>query len=146
MEFQMSWYPTMDLSLLVRNLLSSWRTTTSNTQHPVLTTRKQMGKQKELYKLYKALLDYRNSPLHTGFSPGQMAEENVTHNIQTPITRTWQFQGAEAEILLRQECERKPVNISSRWASHDEVRGHLEESWSSDSSLDSQILCSQRWA
>ena len=48
---------------------------------------------------YKALLDYRNSPLDTGFSPAQLflgrtAENNVTDNIQTPATRTWQFQGA----------------------------------------------------
>ena len=87
--------------------------------------------------------------------PGQTAEDNVTNNIHTPTTRTWQFQGAscwnglssaEAEILLWQEGKQKPVDISSRWSSHDEIWGHLEESWSSDSSLDSQILCSQRWA
>ena len=30
------------------------KTTTSNTQHPVLTTRNQTGKQKELYKLSNA--------------------------------------------------------------------------------------------
>ena len=32
-----------------------------------------------------------------------------------------------------------------QWSSPDEVWGHLEESWCSDSSLDSQILCSQTW-
>ena len=67
--------------------------------------------------------------------PGQI--DDVADNIQTPTTRTLKLQGAsqrnglspsEAEILLRQKCERKPVDISSRRSSHDEVRGHLEES------------------
>ena len=92
---------------------------------------------------YKALLDYRNSPLDTGFSPAQLF---LGRRLKTtlPTTsklynqdRTWKFQGAsqrnnllpaEAEILLRQEGERKPVDISSRRSSHDEVRGHLEDS------------------
>ena len=79
---------------------------------------------------YKALLDYANSPLDTGFSPAQLflsrrLKNNVTDNIQTPTTRTWRFQGAShrnglssagAEILHRQEGKRKPVDISS-WRS-----------------------------
>ena len=78
--------------------------TTSSLYHPqangqaertVQTVKRLLVKAKDPYK---ALLDYRNSPLDTGFScstvPGQTVEDNVTNNIQTPTTRTWQFQGA----------------------------------------------------
>ena len=89
MEFQMSWYPTTDMSLLVRNLRSSWRIaqfvkdydikhTTSSPYHPqangqaertVQTVKRLLVKAKDPCK---ALLDYRNSPLDTGFSPAQL--------------------------------------------------------------------------
>ena len=109
-------------------LLNSLRTTTSNAQHPVRTTHKQMDKHKEqtvkrlLVKAkdpYKALLDYRNRPLDTERSPAQLF---LGRRLKTTLPTTFKLiqpghgssEEYDRDMVNRQEKRKFYIEIRKR--------------------------------